>query len=86
MSVTGEGLGRAELQKKQIDVGSVKLNALFINLKEEGVDQEGFLIILNCPSCTGRPLEGYPGPFLVTVYDKGMEQQPEATAIIEGKI
>lgn len=86
MSVTGEGLARAELQKKQSDIWSVKLNALFINLKEKGEGQEGFLIILNCPSWTGRPLEGYPGPFLVTVYDKRMEQQPEATAIIKGKI
>lgn len=60
-------------RKKQIDIWSVKLNALFINLKEEGVDQEGFLMILNCPSCTRRPLEGYLGPFLVTVYDKRMD-------------
>lgn len=86
MSAAGKALVRAELQKKQTDIWSGKLNALLINLKEKGVDQEGFLIILNCPSCIGRPLEGYLGPFLVPVYDKRMEQQPRATAIIEGKI
>lgn len=72
----GEGLVRAELHKKHIDIWSVKLNALFIYLKEEGEEQAEFLVILNCPSCTGRPLEGYLGPFLVTVHDKRMEQQP----------
>lgn len=34
------------------------LKAMFTNLEEKGEDQEGFSIILKCPSCTGRPLAG----------------------------